>query len=129
MLPCRPSARNDLAGNGRPPAGVESDRTTTEPFLTIEFGKGDLRLHYFTTLTSLGTPRDVTLQELRIESFFPADEATETFTRELAAALPDPGPARARRCAGAPPPRPTSAPAAFWSPGRPISGSDIRIPA
>lgn len=60
----------------------------TEPFLTIEFRKGDLRLHYFTTLTSLGTPRDVTLQELRIESFFPADEATETLTRELAARAP-----------------------------------------
>jgi hypothetical protein len=36
-----------------------------------------LALRYFTTLTSLGTPHDITLQELRIESYFPADEATE----------------------------------------------------
>jgi transcriptional regulator with XRE-family HTH domain len=46
------------------------------PFLPIEFRKGDLVLRYFTTLTTLGTPHDITLQELRVESFFPADELT-----------------------------------------------------
>lgn len=51
---------------------------STAPFLPIEFRKGDLTLRYFTTLTSLGTPHDITLQELRVEAFFPADEATET---------------------------------------------------
>jgi len=40
-------------------------------------------LRYFTTLTSLGTPHDITLQELRIECFFPADEATEDASRRL----------------------------------------------
>jgi len=50
---------------------------STAPFLPIEFRKGDLALRYFTALTSLGTPHDITLQELRIESYFPADEATE----------------------------------------------------
>jgi hypothetical protein len=44
-----------------------------------------LTLRYFTTLTGLGTPHDITLQELRIESFFPADEATEEASRRLAA--------------------------------------------
>lgn len=37
---------------------------------------GDLRL--FTTIMTLGTPRDVTLQELRLETFFPADADSET---------------------------------------------------
>src|SRR5882724_3251552 len=46
------------------------------PFLPIEFRKDDLVLRYFTTLTTLGTPHDITLQELRVESFFPADELT-----------------------------------------------------
>ncbi|HEV8584539.1 MAG TPA: helix-turn-helix transcriptional regulator [Methylomirabilota bacterium] len=55
------------------------------PFLPIEFRKGDLVLRYFTTLTTLGTPHDITLQELRVESFFPADEATEQASRLLAA--------------------------------------------
>ena len=36
-----------------------------------------------TTLTTLGTPHDITAQELRIEAFCPADEATEAATRRL----------------------------------------------
>jgi len=55
------------------------------PFLPIEFARDGLRLRYFTTLTSLGTPHDITLQELRIESFFPADDATEEASRRLLA--------------------------------------------
>ena len=58
---------------------------STEPFLTIEFRKDDLTLKYFTTLTTLGTPHDVTLQGLRVECFYPADEETERVTRRLAA--------------------------------------------
>jgi transcriptional regulator with XRE-family HTH domain len=57
---------------------------STAPFLPIEFRKGDLSLRYFTTLTTLGTPHDITLQELRIEAFFPADQATEEASRRLA---------------------------------------------
>jgi len=57
---------------------------STAPFLPIEFRKGGLALRYFTTLTSLGTPHDITLQELRVESFFPADETTEEVSRRLA---------------------------------------------
>jgi transcriptional regulator with XRE-family HTH domain len=58
---------------------------STAPFLAVEFRKDDLELRYFSTLTSLGTPHDITLQELRIESFFPADEATEAAARRLTA--------------------------------------------
>ena len=57
---------------------------STAPFLPIEFTRGDVTLRYFTTLTSLGTPHDITLQELRIESFFPADVANVEATRRLA---------------------------------------------
>ena len=56
---------------------------STAPFLAIEFAKGDLHLSYFSTLTSLGTPHDITLQELRVEAFFPADSATEEASRRL----------------------------------------------
>jgi transcriptional regulator with XRE-family HTH domain len=59
---------------------------STAPFLSVEFRKDDLELRFFTTLTSLGTPHDITLQELRIECFFPADEATEAAARRLAEA-------------------------------------------
>jgi transcriptional regulator with XRE-family HTH domain len=56
------------------------------PFLTIEMQKGETQLKFFTTLTTLGTPYDITLHELRIESFFPADEATDMALRRLKAA-------------------------------------------
>jgi len=56
------------------------------PFLTVEMQKDDTRLKFFTTLTTLGTPYDITLHELRIENFFPADEATDATLRSLNAA-------------------------------------------
>jgi len=56
---------------------------STAPFLAIEFRKGGLELRYFSTLTSLGTPHDITLQELRVEAFFPADAATEEASRRM----------------------------------------------
>jgi hypothetical protein len=36
-----------------------------------------VELAYFSLITTIGTPQDVTLQEIRLESFFPADDATE----------------------------------------------------
>ena len=59
----------------------------TAPFLTIEMQKGETRLRFFTTLTTLGTPYDITLHELRIESFFPADESTEATLQRLSTAV------------------------------------------
>jgi transcriptional regulator with XRE-family HTH domain len=55
-----------------------------QPFVAIEFRLEGAPLRYFSAVTTLGTPQDVTLQELRIESFFPADEATERHAAELA---------------------------------------------
>ena len=39
------------------------------------------RLSLFSTITTLGTPLDITLQDLRIETFHPADDATEQLVR------------------------------------------------
>lgn len=44
---------------------------------------GDTILSFISTITVFGTPLDVTLSELAIESFFPADVATATRLREL----------------------------------------------
>jgi transcriptional regulator with XRE-family HTH domain len=54
------------------------------PFLAIELRKGDTHLRFFSTLASLGTPYDITLHELRVECFFPADDATEDACQRLA---------------------------------------------
>ncbi|MEL7351223.1 MAG: helix-turn-helix domain-containing protein [Cyanobacteria bacterium P01_A01_bin.116] len=49
------------------------------PLLTVNFEKENRALSFFTTLTTLGTPQDITLQELRLECMFPADETTQQF--------------------------------------------------
>ena len=67
------------AGWHRPEPGA-----TPPPLLTCQFRKGEQRLRFFTTLTTFGTPHDVTLQELRIECWYPADEATAAACRALA---------------------------------------------
>jgi transcriptional regulator with XRE-family HTH domain len=50
---------------------------TAELLVPIHIRKGDLELRLFCTYMTLGTPQDVTLQELRIETLFPADEPSE----------------------------------------------------
>jgi transcriptional regulator with XRE-family HTH domain len=55
------------------------------PVLAIHFRKGGTSLRLFTTIATLGTPQDVTLQEIRIECFFPADEQTTLTFRMWAA--------------------------------------------
>ena len=54
------------------------------PVLPMLFRKGDTTLSMFTTIATLGTPRDVTLEEVRIECFFPMDDATARQFREWA---------------------------------------------
>jgi transcriptional regulator with XRE-family HTH domain len=58
---------------------------TEGPVLPMQFHKGTTRLRLFTTIATLGTPRDITLQELRIESFFPMDNETRDVFRGWAA--------------------------------------------
>jgi transcriptional regulator with XRE-family HTH domain len=53
------------------------------PVLTLDLAKGGLALRFFSTITTLGTPHDITLQDLRLECFFPADEATEQNIKAL----------------------------------------------
>lgn len=53
------------------------------PLMDTTFFKDNQRLSFFTTLTTLGTPHDITLQELRLECLFPADDATEKVFQEL----------------------------------------------
>ena len=47
----------------------------------MQFHKGSVALNLFTTIATLGTPQDITLQELRIENFYPSDHATAAILR------------------------------------------------
>lgn len=70
--------------------GVPDPTVTMPPLVSMQLRKDDLSLTFFSMITTLGTPRDVTLQQLKIECFFPADAATEQLARHLAAAAPQP---------------------------------------
>jgi transcriptional regulator with XRE-family HTH domain len=53
------------------------------PFLGVELRRDKTHLTFFSTLTTLGVPYDITLHELRVECFFPADRESETLLRSL----------------------------------------------
>jgi transcriptional regulator with XRE-family HTH domain len=61
--------------------------STPQPLLNTVFGKDELELRFFSTITTFGTPHDVTLDELRIECSFPADDATAEFCRKTMSGL------------------------------------------
>jgi transcriptional regulator with XRE-family HTH domain len=69
------------------PPGWRAPRTDAPPRLvvTVDLRLGDLRARLFSTITTLGTAQDITLQELHIESFHPADAESEQLARSLAA--------------------------------------------
>ena len=73
-----------MAGLGKaskPQGGAVAPLT---PTVNVEMALGDLTLRVFSLLSTFGTAQDVTTDELRIETFFPADEVTATFFQSLA---------------------------------------------
>jgi len=47
------------------------------PIMSLVLEKNSTKASFFTTITTLGTPLDLTTQELRIELLFPSDEETK----------------------------------------------------
>lgn len=58
--------------------------TAPSPLLTTVLRGEDHELCFFSTITTFGTPRDVTLEELHVECCFPMDEPTAQLCRALA---------------------------------------------
>lgn len=58
---------------------------TSEPTLSLVLERDGLRLGFFTVLTAFSWPQQITLDELRLESYFPLDEATQRACEQLAA--------------------------------------------
>jgi transcriptional regulator with XRE-family HTH domain len=63
---------------------IRDPGTAPSPLLTTIFRIDNRQLNFFSTITTFGTPRDVTLDDLHIESTFPMDEETAEFCRQLA---------------------------------------------
>ena len=70
------------------PSGLKGSRPMPiEPNAIVHplrLAHGDQVLSFISTITVFGTPLDVTLSELAIESFFPADEQTRAVLARLA---------------------------------------------
>jgi transcriptional regulator with XRE-family HTH domain len=81
----REAAANPLSPSGELLRELDDDASATrlavderpiDPMLALELRVGDERIRLFSTFATFGTPQDVTLQELRIDMSFPADEPT-----------------------------------------------------
>ena len=84
--------RDELAGYPCPPPAASPD--TRAILVPLRLRVRGTVLSLFSTTTVFGTPREVTLSELAIESFYPADPPTAEFLRSPA--TDDPG--RERPC-------------------------------
>jgi transcriptional regulator with XRE-family HTH domain len=60
------------------------------PVLPLQISKDGLDVSLFTVIATFGTAQDITADELRIESLFPADEATERLFRGAGAQVQRP---------------------------------------
>jgi transcriptional regulator with XRE-family HTH domain len=67
------------------PASFVGEEPLT-PVIPMELEVDGKTLSLFNTLTTFGTPQDVTLQELRVEMSFPMDDATDRILRTWASA-------------------------------------------
>ncbi|TDF35869.1 XRE family transcriptional regulator [Alteromonadaceae bacterium M269] len=54
------------------------------PVMPLNISVSGVELSFFSMISTIGTPQDITTDELRIESFYPNDEATEVFFRSPA---------------------------------------------
>ena len=85
--------RTESASRGGDPALSEAIETLAEtpapqqpclmPVVPTVFRQGDLRLSLFTTIAQFGTPEDLALDDLKIELFFPSDDATATLLKAM----------------------------------------------
>ncbi|MBR1212317.1 helix-turn-helix transcriptional regulator [Bradyrhizobium sp. JYMT SZCCT0180] len=67
------------------PLAQFDEHETPGPLCEVRLRKGDVSIGLIGAVLTLGTPQDVTLQELRVEMFMPADEASEAALTALAA--------------------------------------------
>lgn len=58
--------------------------TPDDAAYTVRFRNDQMEIAFLTTITTFSAPSNITLEELRIESYFPLDENTEAICRALA---------------------------------------------
>jgi transcriptional regulator with XRE-family HTH domain len=81
--------RQAVAEAGRPELWDDADLVSPQSLLIpVELDLGGTVLRLLSTISTLGTAQDITLQELHIESFHPADAETDARVRGFFGAAP-----------------------------------------
>ena len=62
---------------------LDESGSAPDLLLPLSYEIDGRRLDMFTTIATIGAPHDVTLSELRIETFWPADEASDQAWRSM----------------------------------------------
>ncbi len=65
-----------------------AEDTALLPVLPLKIARDGMQISLFTVIATFGTAQDVSADELRIESLFPADDPTDQLFRALALAPP-----------------------------------------
>ena len=76
-----PALRTLLEEVAAYPAGDDDPGPTSDVVVPLRLRIPGGELSFLSTVTTFGTPVDITVEELSIESFFPADRATAEFLR------------------------------------------------
>lgn len=78
---------DEVRGHVDPQESAHTLAATAEvPFvIPVHVRLGDVDIRMFSTLVTIGSPLDITVQELVAELFFPADESSEAALRRLSA--------------------------------------------
>jgi transcriptional regulator with XRE-family HTH domain len=63
------------------PGQDDGEQLFPDVFVPLRMLHADQELSLFSTVTTFGTPQDITVEELHIENFYPADAATEKYLR------------------------------------------------
>jgi transcriptional regulator with XRE-family HTH domain len=66
-----------------PPLRKERSVDPQAIIVPVRLRRAGVEVEFFTTVTTLGTPLDITLQELRIETFFPATATSREVFRSI----------------------------------------------
>jgi hypothetical protein len=76
--------REEMTGYLDAHAGLPQEPQPHEFAVPLQLDLPQGRLSLLSTMTVFGSPVDVTLSELAIEAFFPADETSAAILREMA---------------------------------------------
>jgi transcriptional regulator with XRE-family HTH domain len=82
--PALSALHEELAGYQREEPGHVPDLAAGGIAVPLRLRSGDAELAFISTATTFGTAVDITVSELSIEAFFPADDATSEFVRSWA---------------------------------------------